>query len=241
MKKKDESIAPAKPPTVLRSVKHAFTPPEIAKMNTDFRLGYAELSNAEADFEAIKTSHKAKVKEIEARMGSLDSKLNAGFEMRDKEVVVVLRVADGKKDFYLADGFEPFLLELKVDDARRPVALLTEDMTPSDYEQELILAERAFDCRREFQIWGAGNDRGVIVVGKIKKNWFSALRGNVGSAKIEERLDGEQRAFKNRADAVKVAGERAMTWLAEKLGPDSANGFADELNKAVVNEMEKAE
>lgn len=227
-----------KPIIVKKTVKHTFTPEETAGLNKEFGEAYDSVKSAEADFDAVKAVHKSKITEAESRMTTLRATINAGFEMRQKDCVVVFRPGDKKKDFYSMECLNPVAGgELLLKDS---VPLFTEEMTQEDFERDLIQAESAFEKRVELTIWQAGPDRGRIIVGSLKGKWYSAVRGNVGSQKIEERLDSEQRAFKKRCDAVSEAGKRAFRWLKDNL-KDSAKGFEDGITKVVIGEQDKAE
>lgn len=221
-----------KPVIVTRSIKHTFAPDEVAKLNVDFGNAYDAVKSAEADFDAIKAVHKAKITEAESRMTTLRATINAGFEMRDKELMVVFRPKDKKKDFYLTDGKPP---------TTEQCPILTEDMTKDDFHQELIQAESAFDKRKELELWLAGNDQGRLIIGTLSNRWFSALRCNIGTNELVERLDSEQMSFKVRHDAIKRAAKRCLDWIKETIGKDEAKGFEEKINAVLEAEKEKAE
>lgn len=221
-----------KPIIVKKSVRHTFTAEEIAKLNVDFGQAYDSVCMAQADFDAVKAVHKAKIEEAESRMVTLRATINAGFEMRDTDLEVVFSPKQGIKDFYLPvpDGYEG---------ARAPV--LTEKMTPDDFQQDLIQAESVFSDRTELVLWDAGKDRGVLVIGQFRGKWYSALRCNVGQQKLMQRLDSEQKACKTRGGAVVSEAERAIDWLVSILGKDAAKGFLDGINKVLKGEADKVE
>lgn len=225
-----------KPLIVKKSVKHTFTPEETKQLNVDFRQSYANLKAVEADADSVKSQLKAKITEAESRMETLNATLQAGFEMRDKECVVIFRTADKKKDFYLPDSI---LEDGHPTASATPV--ITEAMTPQDFEQDLFQAEAAFESKAELILWQAGNDLGRLIIGSLQGKWFTALRGNVGAQKIEERLDGEQSATKKRFEAVQRAAKRAGEWLAATLGKEASKGFTEPIAKVVEGEREKAE
>lgn len=236
-----EKTPAQKPLIVKKSVRHVFTPAEIAGLNVDFRQAFANLRSVEAEFDNVRASYKAKVTEAEARMATLDATLQAGCEQRDKECVVIFDVPNAKKHFHIAETY--LVGNITGQPAENnPLPVLTENMTPADFEQDLLRAESAFDDKSVIPLWEADTDHGVIVVGKLAGKWFSAVRGNVGqSHKLDERLDSEQKCFKKRADAIEVAGKRAMDWLEKSLGKDAAKGFADGIASAVLKEVEKVE
>jgi hypothetical protein len=231
-----------KPLTVEKNVKHTFTPEETATLNVEFRQSYANLKAVEADAASVKSQLKAKVDEAQAQMDLKNSLLQAGYEMRLKRLVVIFRPADKKKDYYLpkhlsVEGVPAY--DKDTDDTFKPV--LTEDMTQEDFEVDLIQAEAAFENKVELILWEAGNDKGKLVVGEQKGRWFAAVRGNVGTIKIEERLDSEQLATKKRFDAITRATKRLNEWLKVNLGKDAAKGFAEAIDKVIEGEKDKAE
>lgn len=234
-----------KPIIVKKNVRHDFSPDEIAGLNVDFRQSFANLKAVESEFDNVKAVWKSKTTEAESRMEVLNATLQAGFEMRQKDCVVMFRPADKKKDFYLPQKIEELVgpvwdvSEISGIDDLDPV--LTEDMTQADFEQDLIQAEAAFDNRVEIILWEAGNDVGRLIVGSQKGKWFAAIRGNVGAIKIEERLDGEQMATKKRHDAIVRAAKRVQDWLKVNLGKDAAKGFEQGIDEACEGEREKAE
>lgn len=227
-----------KPLVIKKNVKHTFTPEEIAGLNTEFRQSFANLKSVEAEFDSVKASYKAKTTEAESRMETLNATLQAGFEMRQKDCVVIFRPADRKKDFYLPDAFDDNNPGIPKPDAA-PVAV--EDMTQDDFEQDLIQVEGEFEHRVELPLWDAGSDKGKLVVGFLRGRWFAAVRGNVGALKLEERLNSEQPATKKRIDAIVRAEKRVNEWLKTNLGKDTAKGFADAIEKVVEGEREKVE
>jgi hypothetical protein len=219
-------------PVVKKSVKHIFTIPEIAQLNVDFRLADKTVHSIETEFDSIKASYKAKTTEAESRKETIGTSLDAGFEMRIKECFVVFRPADRKKDFHLKESFtEPFALP----------PILTEEMTKDDFEQDLLQAESAFESRTDLPLWSLDNDSGKIVVGKLAGKWFSAVRGNIGNHRLEERLDSEQKCFKLRDVAIETAGGRVVAWIETTLGKEVAKGFQLGIDKVLEAERGKVE
>lgn len=227
-----------KPIIVKKSLKHLFTPDEIAGLNIDFGNAYDALGVVEAEFEQVKSSYKAKIAEATSRMVTIRATINAGFEFRETEVEVVFRPAEKKKDFYpvLPEGdpmVQPWLKGMK--------PLLTEDMTPSDFQQDLLQAESVFSLKQELVLWNAGSDQGLLVVGRLGTRWYSALRANVGEKKLEERLDSEQKSYKDRYAAVGQAAKRATEWLGATVGKDLSLGFLETIQKVVDAQKDKVE
>lgn len=222
--------------TVKRSVKHVFTPTEVAGLNVDFGQAYDALGAAEADFEAVKAVHKSKITEAETRMTTLRATINAGFEFREKLLVLVLDMKGGKKFFYLesdlVDGELPKTAE----------AVLIESITEADRQQELIEAESKFECREEIQLFApAKDDFGVLTVGRFGKKWFGSLRVKIGTRVLTERLDSEQPTCKERFDMVKRSCKRFTDWLIANLGADEAKGFQGSLADVLAAHKEKEE
>lgn len=222
------------PTTVKKNVRHDFTADEIKMLNVDFGQAFDTLGAVESEFDNVKAVWKAKTTEAESRMKTLRATINAGFEHRLKDCIVIFRPADKKKDFYLADA-KP------TEDEMLPQPVLTEDMTPLDFEQDLIQAESGFENRVELELWNVGADIGILVVGKLKNKWFTAVRANVGAVRIEERLDSEQTSAKKRFDALQWASSRLAKWLKANLGKDAAKGFEEMIFTAVDGEKEKVE
>lgn len=222
-----------KPIIVKKMVKHPFTPDEIAELNIRFRQAFQSLAATEAEFESVKAVHKGRITEAEAKMATLDATLNAGFDHREKECILTFDVPNKVKRFYLklADG-EAYPIDNK--------PALTEPMTADDLQQELIAAESAFNARAELTLWDAGDDKGLLIIGKQGDRWFSALRCNVGKVKFEERLDSEQKSFKQRFDAVNTASKRCWAWLNDTQ-KDAAKGFEAKIAEVVTAEQEKVE
>lgn len=225
-----------KPTIIKKNVKHTFTQEEIAALNVEFRQAYANMKAVEADVAAEKSRLKAKMDEAQAQMDLKNATLQAGYEMRVKDCVVIFRPADKKKDFYLLPQFQS-TGELIPDE----LPVITDDMTQDDFERDLIEAESAFENKAELTLWETGSDKGKLVVGALNCRWFAAVRGNVGALKIEERLDSEQMATKKRFDAISRASKRVNEWLKINLGKDTAKGFADTIYQVVDAEAEKAE
>lgn len=225
----------SKPTIVKKNVRHDFTQPEVAQLNVEFRQSFATLKAVESEVDNQKALWKSKMTEAESRMEILNATLQAGFETRPKDCVVVFRPADKKKDFYLADGFPTD----GKDALASPVA--TEDMTQADFEQDLIQAESGFENLVELELWNAGSDIGILVVGKLKNKWFAAVRANVGANRIEERLDSDQVSAKKRFEAIQWASARLTKWLKANLGKDAAKGFEEAIFTVVEGEKEKAE
>lgn len=208
-----------KGPTFVKSVRHNYTDDERKALNEDLLKNLERKSQTEAEFQQVKSRFKAKLDEAEARTTTLCINLRNGWEQRSVECRVVYRPADRKKDFYRLDT---------------DTLALTEDMEPADYQAELLQAESGFENKESISLWEAGADKGLLIVGRLKDRWYSALRCNVG------RQSSEQPAFKNRFDAINRAAKRLKTWLKENLG-DNAKGFEEPILKAVEAHRERAE
>ena len=221
---------------VKRSVKHVFTPDETAKLNVDFGQSFDSLQSAEADKKSVVTVHTAKVQEAESRMISIRATINAGFEMREKPLVLVMDMEAGKKYFYL----ESDLVEGELPESAVP--LITEAITDQDRQQELIEAEAKFEHQANIELFQAvKNDFGWLKVGRLNDKWFSALNVSVGGKSIAERLDGEQPCSRNRIDQVKRAVKTLQGWMEETLGREEAKGFKNALEFVKAGQAEIAE
>ncbi len=223
---------------VKRSVKHEFTPEEIAALNVEFGGAYDAVQSVTADFDSIKAVHKAKITEAESRMTTLRCRINAGFENREKPCVRILDLAKGKKYFFLETDIHPETgLVLNPD---KPV--ITEDLTDADRQQELLEAEEAFENRENIELFKpAGQDVGTLTVGRLNGKWFSALRVTIGKNTVKERLDGEQKTTKGRPDAVKQGVKRFTAWVEEQLGKEPAKGFTNAANLVIAEHAEREE
>ena len=221
---------------IKRSVKHIFTPEETAKLNVDFGQSFDALQSAEADKKSVVGTYTAKVQEAEARMVSIRSTINAGFEMREKPLVQIMDMEDGKKLFYL----ESDLVDDELPETAVPV--ITEQITDADRQQELLEAEAKFEKQATIELFQAvKSDFGWLKVGRLNDKWFSALNVAIGGKSITERLDSEQPCSKNRIDQIKRAIKTVQGWMEETLGREEAKGFKNalELVKAGQGEIEE--
>lgn len=215
--------------TEVRNLKYEFTIEERDRISADLAREMRGLSDLESEFKQVKDEYKAKISEGEARINKLVTLVTNRFEMRDMELRVVYRQKEGEKDYYALDAAE----------GAKPI--LTEKMKGNDFQQELIEAESIFSHREEIQLFTpTAVDSGILVVGCLASNWFSALRINIGKTKVAERLDSEQRHYKQRSDAVADGVKRAGEWLKANL-KDLAAGFDDQLNAVVQAHKERAE
>lgn len=218
------------PKIEVKSVKHVFSPSEVAELNSEFRGAYEALKVVNSEFDSVKSQYKARIMEKEARMETLNATLSAGFEMRNKRCRVSYDVPKRLKIYHLEDDLE---------DAP---PTLTVEMTADDFQQELFTAESKFEVKTEIELFPpAGNDKGVLVVGRFNDRWFSAIRASVGAHKLDERLDSEQLAAKERWPAIEVASGRYQEWLEKVLGKEAAKGFSEPLVKALAGQKERVE
>jgi|SRR5665213_2763057 len=221
---------------IVKNVKHVFTTTEIAKLNVEFGTAYDAIAVAEANLKSVTEVEKAKVSEAKARSARIRSEVNAGFENRDEKCVVVLDLKAGKKHFYL----ESSLVDGKFQKCEVPI--LTEAITDGDRQQELLEAESQFEAKEDIELFKpAGQDIGVLTVGRLNGKWFAALRVKIGTRAITERLDSEQPFAKKRADGVKKACKRFDEWLKENLGHEEAKGFQNALALVVAEHNEREE
>lgn len=212
---------------IKKKVRHTFTGEERTALSQDLLGALSDRTNAEAEFDSIKAQYKAKVTAAEAKVESVAATLRTGWEFREKMCKVELVPEKRQKFFYLAD-----------DETKTP--LIWEDMSPQDWQLDLVRAEAKFEPKSEIVLWDTYPDKGIIVVGKFENRWFSAIRLTVGVNTIEERLDSEQTSVKDRFIAIQRAEARAKKWLKEIL-KDTAKGFEEPITKAVESEREKVE
>jgi hypothetical protein len=215
------------PPKIIkRTCKHVYSPAEKVDITNNLLNALSNQDTIASEFDSVKASYKAKISEAESQSVALATNLRNGFEMRTKDCKVVFRPKDRKKDYFVVETGE---------------AVGTDDMTNDDMQQELLQAESAFEFRTELQLWAPqGNDKAVLVVGKMKGRWYSSLRLRVGVFELQERLDSEQKAFKEREDAIRTAGARCLEWLKANV-KELAEGFRDSINKTVEAEIGKVE
>lgn len=219
--------------TELKNIKHVFTPEERNQIGGDLARSIAALRGHEADFDNVKAGFKAKLTASEAQIDNLSTSLMNGFDMRNVKCVVVYRPKDRKKDYFIEEE------HARLNGDTPPI--LTEDMTPGDFQSELVQAESKFDKREEIALFkSTETDRGVLVVGRLGDKWFSALRITIGKLVLEERLDSEQKCFKKRFDAVDMASKRAWKWLKQEL-KEQAGGFEAGLASMVDAHRERVE
>lgn len=172
------------------------------------------------------------------RVATLDGLLDAGFQIQEQDCVVVYRVADKEKDYYLLEAVADGGKEL-VKDAK-PVA--TEKMMGDDFQIELLAAEAQFEARKDIALFApTDKDVGLLIIGRQGGKWYTAIRASVAGRSVSERLDGEAKGVKNRPDAVRVAVKRFGEWLTTTLGKEVSKGFDDGLREIVEANEELAE
>jgi hypothetical protein len=223
--------------TEIKKVKHVFLREEIEAMNVKYRQAIKQIAVLESDFDSIKASYKAKLTEQESRTESIGALLDAGFEMQDKECVVFYKPAERRKYYYLTDP----KIETEAEYLLEP-AVTIEVMSAEDFQVELFEAEAKFNFKDVIPMFAwTDRDHVDLIVGNVGGLWSSALRGNIGSHKIEERLDAEQHAVKQRPDCVMTGINRFKKWAVEKLGRDNAKGFDAFLEEIWQKHKERAE
>ncbi len=219
-----------KPKIEAKFVKHTFTDFERLEFASSLGQAIAAARNVESEFKSVKASFNLRTEEAKAKIDSLGDKLQAGFEMREKRCRVVYDAKARRKYYFLEDAPEDAL----------PVA--DEPMNGDDFQQDLIIAESVFEQRDELPLFlPAGNDRGVLVIGRLAGKWYTALRIQVGGKTISERLDSEQPSAKERADAIRKGAKRAKEWLVDNLGKDAFDGFKASIEELVRSNEERVE
>jgi hypothetical protein len=216
----------AKEPKIeVKYIKHTFSSEEKNTLGQNLARAFSDRRGKEAEFDQVKAHFKSEIAEKDARIENLSTSLVNGFDMRNESCVVILAPEQKKKFFYLEAGFNPA-------EPREPA--LVEEMTPADFQQELLEAESKFEKREEIALFQATDGAfGAVVVGTFNGRWYSALRIHVGRHEIMERLDTEQKGFKNRHDAVARAAKLASEWFKEKFKAD-AKGFEQPMLDAIA-------
>jgi hypothetical protein len=218
------------PKIEVKSVKHLFTLDERDALGGEIAQQLAKLRGLEAELQQVKDSYKAKTSECEAKIDSLTTQRINGFEFRNKRCRVDFRPKERRKLYFLEDAPA---------DAQ---AVAIEDMTAADFQADLIQAEAKFEHREEIELFKpVGNDRGVMAVGKFNGTWFAALRVNIGTLKVEERLDSEQACAKKRHDIIKRSSKRFLELLTERAGRDVAKGFEQGIAAVIDAQKEREE
>lgn len=237
MKDTKEVKAPEK--VEVKNVKHQFTAEERSDIGGSLARQIGEHRSIESEFDQVKASFKSRIAECDARIDRLSTDLVNGFTMRDSQCAVVFFPKEGNKAYYLMEVWENHNGSL--DTMGSPVA--RETMTEGDFQWELIQAESKFDCREEISLFPTvPPDYGVLVVGRLAEDkWFAALRVQVGRFRLDERLNGEQRCFKLRADAVSHTIKRVSEWADEKLKKEAAAGFKEGFKKVESAQKERVE
>jgi hypothetical protein len=219
-------------------IKHQFTHEEREQLGSDLARAFGGLRGIESELDSIKASYKSKTAEAEAKIDRLSTDITSGFVMRDTPCFVVYRPIDKEKDFYLTE------VDAKSGEnglKGNPLAVLTERMSASDFQQELLEAESKFDAREEIELFKpTETDRGILVVGRLADKWFSALRVKIGKLELNERLDAEQKCWKERSAAVSIAVKRVNDWAKSNL-KDLAAGFQESFRAVEADHKERAE
>lgn len=225
-KKEQPNKSEIKPIVEKRLVKHTFNPVERLELSEQLCVALADEENANAEFDAVKATFKGKIANAESLVSTLASSIRAGFEMRNKDCEIRFRLPDRKKDVVCIETGE---------------LVATEDMSANDMQMELIQAESAFENREEIELFRAGPDAGILVVGKLKDRWFAALRIQIGDKRLEQRLDSEQKSTKARWDAINTRATAAIKWINDTCGTKEAEGFEPLIGKAIEGQKEKVE
>lgn len=213
----------------LKLVKHILTPTEKQQLGLSLAQALGEMRGVEAELEQVKAEYKSKTRTIETRINGLETSITNGFQMVNRECVVVF-FPDKKEKHFFVEG----------DDVTKADPVAVETMTNEDFVTELLAAESNFEQREELQLFPtAGEDFGFLIVGKMNKHWYGALRVRVGRKKIEERLDSDQLSFKKRYDCITKSMKRYNEWLVKELGKETAVGFQSGIHEVLNSQKEK--
>lgn len=225
----------------IKRIRHQFTPDEIAAKNIEYRQANRKAAAVAMEFDSVKARYKAMVSEAEARASGLDALIEGGFEMRDEKCVVIYDVAEKLKHYHLETAL------VKGELPKDSVPAHTEPMTDEDLQISLVDAEAQFENVENIALFipaiGSGDtvDSGLLSVGRFRDKWYSSLRVNIGKNQLQERLNPESKAFKNRIDAIKTTIKRFRAWLVESVGKESAAGFDTALDEVIETHKERAE
>ncbi len=179
---------------VSKLVKLTLTDTDRLRIGRELSEAINRKRNVEAEFDDVKSSYKAKLTAAESEIDRNSTTLSLGFEMRTEPVWVTYLPKEGKKEYRLEKH--------TAKDA--PVAVL--DMEPEDYALELIEAEEPFVHRLTFQLLEIDQASvSVVLASTDKVKWVSALRGKIGSAQFNERLDSLQRTSNGPGPALELA------------------------------------
>lgn len=213
----------------LKLVKHLLSPSEKQQLGLSLAQALGEMRGIEKELDQVKAEYKSKVSSVETRMSGLETSITNGFQMVQRECVVVFHPEKKEKHFFI-DG----------DDVEKAEPVAVETMTNEDYVTELLAAESNFEERAELQIFPtAGDDFGFLIIGKMNKMWYGALRVKIGRKEIKERLDSDQLSFKKRFDCVAKSAKRFSEWLTKELGKEDATGFKNAVAALVESQKEK--
>lgn len=220
------------PPRIeVKKVNHKFTVEEFKALGQSLAEEYSHLTNIQLEGEQMKKALKAREAEAEARIGSLSTSIQNGWELREQRCRVAYDPKARKKRYY------------DEEDEEQKTVLLEEQMCDDDFQQELLQAESRFDHREEIELFPMTDaDYGRMVVGQLGKYWYAAVRARVGQVKLDERLDSEQPiTAKERWGAITKAASRYQKWILETLGKDNLAGFEEPLEQALAPHKERVE
>lgn len=214
----------------VRTIKHVYSNDEKLTIGNELAHAHEKLGQIEAEFDEVKASFKAKTTEQEAKVGVLATNLRNGYDMRSARVWVTMIPKTGKKEW-----------RLETDDSDC-LPVLIEDMQPEDYQAAMELAEREFEAKEEIQLFApAGASSGILVVGRVRDRWYSAIRCNVAGEILSENLSTEGKSWKNRRDCVRQTAARFMAWVTDTHDADIAAGFASQVDDVVQSHKEREE
>lgn len=212
----------------VKNVKHIFTDTERKEFGMALANALADGRNLKTEFEGVKAEYKSREKVVSAKVSELETAVTNGFRMVHRDCVVVFDPEHRQKHFYLET------------DTKLQNCVATEPMTSEDFVTDLLAAESVFDERTEIDIISAREGEfAYLIVGKFGKQWYSAIRCQIGTKKMEERLDSEQPSYKKRIDAVTKALARFSKWVEKSFDKDAAKGFETAISDIIVGEKDK--
>lgn len=212
----------------IKNVRHVFNNEEKMQVGSSLANTLAEIRNLKVEFSGVKAEYASREKTLNSKVSELETAVTNGFRMVHRDCVVVFDPDHRQKFFYLES------------DSKLTNCVSTEPMTNEDFVQDLLAAESVFDERVEIDIFTPKEGEfAYLIVGKFGKQWYSAIRSQIGSKKMEERLDSEQPSFKKRFDAATKALARFSKWVEKSFDKETAKGFETAISDILNAEKEK--
>ena len=137
--------------TETKNISHKFTLEERDQLGLDLAQSFAKLRGIDAEFDQVKSSFKARITEMEARIDRLSTDRTNGFVMRDTPCFVAYNTKQKEKYYFLDEESAVSVQRLcnvgGTKGCPPSECVLTEKMTANDFQQELIEAESKIAVR----------------------------------------------------------------------------------------------